>query len=110
MTFLDLVIVSLATLYFSTVLANDQIVGPRNILTTIRRGFGVNWRNGFVETIPGTIGELIMCPYCNSIWVSLVVLATYLILVYYHLPVRVILSAPAAAGFVILIQELKKQA
>ena len=105
---LDLVIIALATLYVSVVLSNDNITGPYNILTTLRLRLGVNWVNGFVETRPGSIGDMIMCPYCNSPWVAILLVAAYGLALASGWPASWLFAPLACAGFVVLVQELKK--
>lgn len=107
MTALDFVVIILSVLYFSVLLAKDSLYGPFSILHKIRELVGVEWENGWPRTEPGSLADLIMCPYCNSVWVGIVIVALYASAQAIGLPARWLFSPAAAAGVVVIVQEVK---
>lgn len=108
MEIIDFILLALATYYTATILADDLISGPANVLTKLRERLGLRYDDyGQPSAPPGSLAELISCTYCNSIWIGLIFTAIYGGLLdagYYP----VWLFAPlAAAGFVVAVQELK---
>ncbi len=106
---LDFVLIALAAYYVVVVLSNDLIAGPANILTTLRQKMGLQYNElGAPEYDPGSLADLIMCPYCSSIWIALILVAVFAGLSLADLPARWLFAPLAIGGLVVLIQELKK--
>jgi hypothetical protein len=104
----DLFLITLSTLYISVNLANAYTAGPWNILDKVRARAGVEFNElGNAEAPPGSLGDMLLCPYCNSIWIAIILTVVYALLAALALPASWLFAPLAAAGFVVAVQELK---
>lgn len=108
--FLHLLILALACFRVSVMLANVSENGPGNILQSIRYKMGVRWGQAPVPvTKPGSIAELALCTYCNSVWFGLLFSLFYWIMLLTETEYLVLLFLPLSlSGFVVLIEKLSK--
>lgn len=108
MGWFDFALLAFATFYLSVNLANAYTAGPWSVLDKFRRWAGVTYNElGNAEAAPGSLGDMILCPYCNSIWIAIILTIIYALLAWLALPASWLFAPLAAAGFVVLIQELK---
>lgn len=109
MAWLDFLIIALATTYLSINLADAYTSGPGNILDALRYRLGVRFNElGNAEAPPGSLGDMVLCPYCNSVWIAIILTAIYALLAWLSLPASWLFAPLAAAGVVVTIQELKQ--
>jgi len=107
-TIIDIGLICLATLYLAVILSDDRISGPLNVLTRIRRKAGVKYDDtNFPTYLSGSLADMIMCPYCNSLWIGIAIAIPYGLFLAAGGPARWLLAPLAAGGFVVLVQELK---
>jgi hypothetical protein len=108
MDWFDLLIISLATVYVSVNLADAYTSGPWNTLDKLRRWAGVTYNElGNAEATPGSLGDMILCPYCNSVWIAIILTGVYMLFLWLALPAGWLFAPLAAAGIVVIVQELK---
>jgi hypothetical protein len=106
----DFILLILSTYYVAIILSKDLISGPRNSLSWLRGKLGLDYDEyGQPTAPPGSLAELIGCPYCSSIWIGVVFAFIYNGVTYlgdYH--ARWLFAPLAIAGFVVLVEELKE--
>lgn len=67
-----ILVLPLATWRISNMLADYEQSGPFGILDKLRMWAGVRFdEHSMPITKPGSLAQLIICVYCNSIWVGL---------------------------------------
>jgi hypothetical protein len=92
-------------------LANDWEAGPGNILTKLRKAAGlIHTEAGAPVKIPGSLAEGMMCEFCNSIWIGLVLTLIYmffkLVQGAYGFPAIVLFLPFALSGGSVLLVQL----
>lgn len=100
---MELVVIALAVWRISNLLSDTDQTGPFNILTWIRIKAGMKYdMYSQPTTIPGSFADMLMCVYCNSVWIGLIFTLLYL----YNQEVTFFVSLPFALSAVaIIIQE-----
>ena len=103
---LGIIIVPLAVWRISNLLADTDQVGPWEILARFRARVGISFDYNSLPTAkPGSFGEMVLCVYCNSLWVGMIFTLGLLI----NIRVTTIVSLPfALSAIAILIQEKLK--
>lgn len=103
------IVIALATLWVSTILSSDGLVGPAGILAYIRARLGVRYdETNHPYASPGSLAEMVICPYCNSIWAGTIVTVAFLTFSLLGVPPMLVLTPMAAGGFVILVEKLRR--
>lgn len=102
----DLLIIFFAVYRASIMLHHDGELGPNQLLYRLKIKLGVaESSNGDLYGMPGTLQEALLCYFCNSPWIGLIVAVTYVLLVLGNLQVvAMLLYLPlAASGFTVLV-------
>lgn len=99
----DIVILSLAVWRVSNLLADSDQAGPLNVLHELRFKLGVKYdENSIPYAESGSIGELVICIYCSSIWLGIIAMLCY----YWNSKVTIFVSLPLAlSALAIIINE-----
>lgn len=107
MDLINLIVIILSAYWLSTIMADDTLGGPFGLLARLRQRAGVRYDEyNQVYAKPGSLGEMLICPYCNSIWSGLLVTFLFAGLYYAGLPAALVLAPLAAGGFIVLVSEL----
>jgi hypothetical protein len=78
-TIVELVVLALATGRLANLLADDSQGGPFQILWKFREWAGVRYSRDGVVSHTNSLSELILCVFCNSIWIGLFIAMLYLV-------------------------------
>ena len=98
-SFIDLVILVLATYRLSIMMANDWEAGPAGLLSKLRERAGLlHSEAGDPVMIPGSFIDGFMCTHCNSVWVGVAFTILYAILMSLGLPAYLLFLPLALSG------------
>lgn len=107
----DLIVLCLATYRLSHMMANDWEIGPRGLLSKIRKLFGIRYNaHGEATADPGSAGDMLLCIFCNSVWIGGAFTILYAALVIFGFPAFLLFLPLALSGFTVVVSDSTKHA
>jgi hypothetical protein len=102
----DVLIIFLAVYRLSVMLHHDDELGPWQLIYRMKIRLGVEESDyGNLFGRPGTFQEALLCYFCNSPWIGMIIVLLYAILVVAgaHWLARLLFIPFAASGFTVLL-------